>query len=233
MNIESFMKMVKIEFIESSGAYGHHPMQLAVKTEDDQLEINALLNMRIENIINRVKEYLSNNAKDIYVSLDLPATAEIENDFVIILNIKGDKTVTNSVLEYNPNDGEILNTTINDTRVTISTIISYFGVINAIEAVEVDKDELKKNFFNNEHITFVGNHEDSGIETVATKFVDKTSFLKCWNSKFDNQYDEDDMQVIYIYWSKHSRCYFINFKSDLESQDEHCVFVANHYGFEY
>lgn len=88
MDFDKFVEITKIDFIETSNCYGHHPMQLAAKDKSGKLELNALMHLKINDVKNRVDSYLNkSDFKELFLSLDFPANDEITNDFVLILHI--------------------------------------------------------------------------------------------------------------------------------------------------
>lgn len=126
MNFEKFKQgFTKIEYIEDSKAFGHHPFQLIAINESGEMEINALVGLRMENIISRVKEYLSANTRDIFLTLDLPKSGDVENDFVLALHLQDGKLTSSSTIEYNPDDGEIIRTLDNRDLKLIATFLSF------------------------------------------------------------------------------------------------------------
>ena len=89
MNFSKFEEIVKIEFVEGSNCYGHHPMQLIAVNKKGELEMNALVQVALNDIKNRVKYYLNrNDFKELLLSLDFPANDEIKNDFILLLHLK-------------------------------------------------------------------------------------------------------------------------------------------------
>ena len=114
MNFSKFENIVQINFIESSNCYGHHPMQLAAVNKKGELELNALMHLKTDDIKNRVEYYLNrNDFKELFLSLDFPANDEIKNDFVLLLHLK-EKTLEQVLIkEYDVNTGAILNTSDN------------------------------------------------------------------------------------------------------------------------
>lgn len=129
MDIVKFREdFVKIEFLESANSYGHHPFQLFVVTADDENEINALVGLEITTIIDRVKHYIRDEAKDIFLSLDLPKCGDIPNDFILVIHLNTLGDVATIVIEYNPETGEIIQETNGEHYGTISVLLSYFSV---------------------------------------------------------------------------------------------------------
>lgn len=101
MNFDKFVEITKIDFIETSNCYGHHPMQLAAKDKSDKLELNALMHLKINDIKNRVDSYLNkSDFKELFLSLDFPANDEISNDFVLILHINEKGLVKSLIKQY-------------------------------------------------------------------------------------------------------------------------------------
>lgn len=127
MDINQFRtNFAKIEFLESAGSYGHHPFQLFVVTADDKNEINALVGLQISDIIGRVKHYISAGAKDIFLSIDLPKGGDIQEDFVFILHIENGEKAETIVVEYNPENGSIIQDTDGSQYTLTETLIGYF-----------------------------------------------------------------------------------------------------------
>lgn len=109
MNFDKFVEITKIDFIETSNCYGHHPMQLAAKDKSDKLELNALMHLKINDIKNRVDSYLNkSDFKELFLSLDFPANDEISNDFVLILHINEKGLVKSLIKQYDVLTGAYL-----------------------------------------------------------------------------------------------------------------------------
>ncbi len=109
MDFVKFLEIVKIDFIESSNCYGHHPMQLAAIDKNGKIELNALLHLKIIDIKNRVDSYLNNSDfKELFLSLDFPANDEITNDFVLILHINEKGLEKSLIKKYDVSTGVYL-----------------------------------------------------------------------------------------------------------------------------
>lgn len=104
---EEFIKtLVDIDYVESSGGYGHYPFQLFVETANGNIEMNALaLGGDVLACYGRVRKYVQANAKKIFLSLDFPAGGDILNDFVAVFTII-DGQVESLAIPYNPTDGK-------------------------------------------------------------------------------------------------------------------------------
>ena len=127
INFENFKKdFTKIEYIEASESHGHHPFQLIVIDSEGKMEMNSLVGLRMENVISRVKEYISKQAKDIFLTLDLPKGGDINNDFILALHIKDGELSSTSTIEYNPDGGEIIEIKDDRNSTIVSTIVKYF-----------------------------------------------------------------------------------------------------------
>ena len=114
MNFKKFEELVIIDFIESSNCYGHHPMQLAAVNKKSELELNALMHLRTNEIKNRVEYYLNrNDFQELFLSLDFPANDEIKNDFILLLHLKEKTCEQVLIKEYDVKTGAILNTSDN------------------------------------------------------------------------------------------------------------------------
>lgn len=90
MDVKEFIEnIVKIDLIESENTYGHYPFQLFVETSDGSFKMNALmLGGDVLSCYRRVREYVREDAKEIYLSLDFPKGKDMVNDFVCIFTIK-------------------------------------------------------------------------------------------------------------------------------------------------
>ena len=109
MDFDKFVEITKIDFIETSNCYGHHPMQLAAKDKSDKLELNALMHLKINDVKNRVDSYLNkSDFKELFLSLDFPANDEISNDFVLILHINEKGLVKSLIKPYDVLTGTYL-----------------------------------------------------------------------------------------------------------------------------
>jgi len=107
-NVKEFVEqLVKIELIESEDCYGHYPFQLFVETNDGKFEMNSLaLGGDVESCYKMAKQYLDDGAKKIFMSLDFPASLDIENDFVCIYSIV-DEVFDVYAIPYNTETGHI------------------------------------------------------------------------------------------------------------------------------
>jgi hypothetical protein len=128
MDLKQFKtNFAKIEFLESANSYGHHPFQLFVVTADDKNEINALVGLGMSDIINRVKHYINAGAKDIFLSIDLPKGGDIQEDFVFILHIaSGEEKEETIIMEYDPEDGSVIQETDGGQYAFTETLVGYF-----------------------------------------------------------------------------------------------------------
>lgn len=124
MNFSKFEEIVKIEFVEGSNCYGHHPMQLAAINNKGELELNALLHLKLNDIKDRVDFYLNkNDFKELFLSLDFPSNVEIENDFILLLNFNGKSLKESIIKEYDVKTGAILNISNNAEHKIIKHIV--------------------------------------------------------------------------------------------------------------
>lgn len=127
MDLKSFREsFVKIEPIEGTGAYGHHPFQLIAVTADGGNEINALFIQKMHQVIKRVKEYIAEEAKEIFLSLDFPAGNGIPNDFVLCLHLVAGKSHETMVIEYSTEDGSVFKESSGDDYPLVCEIVRYF-----------------------------------------------------------------------------------------------------------
>lgn len=127
MDLHSFRNsFVKIEPIGEAGVFGHHPFQLIAVTADGGNEINAIFAHSMDQIISRVKEYILNGAREIFLSLDLPAGQGIKNDFIFLIHLVGGRKEETMVIEYSIKDGSIINESSGETYPLICEMIRHF-----------------------------------------------------------------------------------------------------------
>ncbi|MEV9477598.1 hypothetical protein ACOTVS_11760 [Aliarcobacter butzleri] len=106
-----FVNNTKINFIENCNCYGHHPMQLISINKRNELNLTALMHLRLIDVKNRFKEYFYNeDNRDLMLSLDFPKNDEIKNDFIMLLHFNDKKLINLLIREYNPKNGEFLQT---------------------------------------------------------------------------------------------------------------------------
>lgn len=100
-------KMVKIEWIEQSGGFGHYPFQMFVEKENDERLVCALaLGGNVAACFREVKKHRIENSKRIYISLDYPEMEGIEHDFVAVFSVEDGKENIFAI-PYNPKTGQI------------------------------------------------------------------------------------------------------------------------------
>lgn len=89
MNTEEFVKrLVTIDLIEATESYGHYPFQLYAEGADGSIELNALaLGGDVLSCYRRMRKYVKENAKEIFMSVDFPAGGDIDHDFVCVFSI--------------------------------------------------------------------------------------------------------------------------------------------------
>lgn len=106
-NVNEFIdSLVKISLIEDCDNYGHYPFQLIAETKDGGLEINALaLGGDVNACYKRVRDYIKNEARKVYLSLDFPKGGDIENDFIAIFSFDDGETSVLAI-PYNIETGE-------------------------------------------------------------------------------------------------------------------------------
>lgn len=109
MDLNKFEKIVQIEFIESFGCFGHHPMQLIVITKENEMEMNALVSLRLDDVRNRIRDYLNRgDISEILISLDFPGNDEIPKDFVMLLHFKEKVLEKSLIKQYDVSTGAII-----------------------------------------------------------------------------------------------------------------------------
>lgn len=127
MDLQSFRNsFVKIEPIGDAGVFGHHPFQLIAVTSDGGNEINAIFAHGMDQIIRRVREYVLNGAREVFLSLDLPAGQGIKNDFIFLIHLVGNKKEGTMIIEYSTEDGSIISESSGEAYPLICEMVRYF-----------------------------------------------------------------------------------------------------------
>ena len=106
MNINEFVDMfAKLELNEDCKQYQCYPFHLVVEKPDGGLDVNALCTDTVADCYKRVKQYHYKGFKKMYMSIDFPATGDIDHDFVGIFTIHPDK-IGFAALPYDSKTGE-------------------------------------------------------------------------------------------------------------------------------
>lgn len=88
-NVNDFKeKLVKIEYVESSGCYGVYPFPAFVETKEGETELLSLAfggNSRL--VYDVIQKKLNEGSKRIYFALDFPTILDIDKDFVVVISI--------------------------------------------------------------------------------------------------------------------------------------------------
>jgi len=109
-NLTEFREsMVKIEFIEQSGCFGHYPFQLFAEKSDGTNQIEALfLGGNVKECYQLFAIHVNKGAKRVYMSLDYPASGDISKDFVVLFQYEqGNLNLT--AIPYSEFNGECFN----------------------------------------------------------------------------------------------------------------------------
>lgn len=105
MNKQEFKDGIDINVIEK-GKYGHYPFYMHVLTDDDKLEINALaLAGDVLAVYHKVQQYRMGAFKEIFLSIDFPASGDMPDDFVACFFLVGDDLEL-VLIPYNNETGE-------------------------------------------------------------------------------------------------------------------------------
>lgn len=125
MDLNKFEKIVQIEFIESLGCFGHHPMQLIVITKENEMEMNALVSLRLDDVKNRIRDYLNRgDISEILISLDFPGNDEIPKDFVMLLHFKEKVLEKSLIKQYDVSTGAIIDVSDNSEYKVVKHIMN-------------------------------------------------------------------------------------------------------------
>lgn len=103
---EFIASMVKIEYIERSGGFGHFPFQMAIENKDGSKELHSLSLSNVGEYLRHFKaSCIVDKVSSVIMSLDFPAFEDIEHDFVGIYFYENQKT-TLVVLPYDVATGQ-------------------------------------------------------------------------------------------------------------------------------
>lgn len=106
MNTQEFIeKFVTIDFVESSGCYGHFPFQMFVEKADGSFEADALAISGVVNCYRIFVSKLDKKPKSVFMALDFPAGGDIETDFVAVFSFENG-AMDILAIPYNPKTGE-------------------------------------------------------------------------------------------------------------------------------
>lgn len=74
--------------MEDDNCFGHYPFQLYVESKNGGIELNALaLSGDVFSCYKRVQHYIRKDAKLLFLSVDFPASGDIEHDFVCVISV--------------------------------------------------------------------------------------------------------------------------------------------------
>lgn len=98
--------LVHIEQSEVTSDYGHFPFQMFVENEKGEKSCYALgMRVNVTRFYSMVAEHILGNAKRVYLSLDFPATGDIQHDFVCVFYYENQE-MKNYAIPYNPKNGK-------------------------------------------------------------------------------------------------------------------------------
>lgn len=107
---EFIKELVKIDYLDQFGVYGHYPFQLMVETKAGGLELNALLlGGDVFSCYQKFGKYFREGAVKIFLSLDFPKGGDIEHDFVCVFSVI-DGVVDICAIPYNLTTGKTYET---------------------------------------------------------------------------------------------------------------------------
>ncbi|HNX76080.1 MAG TPA: hypothetical protein PLM07_04050 [Candidatus Rifleibacterium sp.] len=106
MNAQKFAEeFVTIDFVESSGCYGHYPYQMFVEMADESVEVNALALGDVRQCYSIFASKLAKQAKSVFMALDFPASGDMVNDFVAVFAVENG-IVEIFAIPYDPATGD-------------------------------------------------------------------------------------------------------------------------------
>lgn len=131
-NINEFIeKLVKIDYMEEHGCYGHYPFQCFSKNKDGKVTMMALaLGGDVEACYRKVRELVKAGAEKLFLSLDFPASGDIDEDFVCVFAVEDNK-VSAKAITYNVETGEKIKTI--DSSESLDNIVSQFEAYVYVE----------------------------------------------------------------------------------------------------
>lgn len=104
--VESFIEtMVTIDFREDDGCFGHYPFQMIVETNNGEFAMCALALKGVEEYYSVVKEYMKDNPRTLFMSMDFPRGGDIDKDFVAIFSFE-DNQFKIYAIPYNIETGD-------------------------------------------------------------------------------------------------------------------------------
>lgn len=105
-------KYIKIEYIEQSKSFGHHPFVLLAVMPDGKTEFNSMVINGVYAAYARAAHYFQMGATEIYMSLDFPQVLDSGSDFIAIFSITNNDvdgfSASISGVPYDPSNGQIL-----------------------------------------------------------------------------------------------------------------------------
>jgi hypothetical protein len=106
-NINEFIEsLVTIEPLEEGG-YGHYPFQMVFTGADDGLNVAALcLGGDVFRVYKQAQAAINAGSKQLFLSLDFPASGDIEHDFVAVMSLSG-KDCNCIAIPYDPKTGDV------------------------------------------------------------------------------------------------------------------------------
>lgn len=107
-DLQGFIKsMVKIDYLEDFGAYGHYPFQLVSEDTEGKMTIGALLlGGDVEACYSTFAKQIKNGDKRVYLSVDFPAGGDIDKDFVAVFSYENEE-YSLLAIPYNIEDGSV------------------------------------------------------------------------------------------------------------------------------
>lgn len=115
---EFVANLVKIEYIEHSGCFGHYPFSMYVENKESKSILSALaFGGDVKSCYDTFRKHLYDGAKRIYMAVDFPKGGDMLYDFVCVFSCEGTDVVSLFAIPYT-DTGEIL------TEVTESNVLS-------------------------------------------------------------------------------------------------------------
>lgn len=127
-DVNSFIgSMVKIEFIEQSGCFGHYPFYMFEEQKDGQNVINSLaLGGNVIACYDKFCHSIKDGSKRVYMALDFPKRGDIKHDFVAVFSWENEKLEVIAI-PYDEQSGDV------------------FDMVENSEHLEAIKNQLSKN----------------------------------------------------------------------------------------
>lgn len=128
-DVEEFKEFISIDFNEEHQEFGHYPFQLVAIDDEDKLIMNSLaLGGDVISCYMSFAKYIASGYKKVYMSVDFPATMDMETDFVAVLSWENGRMDLVG-LPYDNKTGEKLPELKGESKQVFTTILKQFAIV--------------------------------------------------------------------------------------------------------